>query len=426
MALPGVTTVLKDRFFTLTRTDAPFGPRVLAMATRDTADGTADAQGNHVANYDPYSPRTEADVIAAFGNGSGCHRAYLELIAGGATRVVVLAIPSGTTDVQLASDAILDPAFEAAEVARPDIIVPWGRGGHPTDWESPATPNAKEIGFHADNTTAGSLTGNLAQKVANKCQLLTDRTHPCFAVMGIKPWLGTEGATPAATGIENITSTSMGTHVALANLTDHGATAFGMNGQYLTVIGAELNVSGYPQNATDRTKSGDFGYSNGACLLAGHLSQLDPWRAITGKQIFNVTGMRYNPTRVQQQSMIDKGIVPITLDFNRVPIWVDGLTFGKSTSDYTRLSTLRIAFTAIQGVRQVAQQFIGEAATLHNRNALDTAVTSMLRGMTQLGAITDSDFVITYIPRENKAIIDLVMRPVFELRNIEISIAVDL
>jgi hypothetical protein len=223
-----------------------------------------------------------------------------------------------------------------------------------------------------------------------------------------------------------MTAASMSTHLGLTNLTNREDSGFGLDGQYLTVVGAELNVAGYPQNTTDRTKAGIYGYSNGAATLAGHLAQLDPWRAVTGKAIFNVTGMRYNATRTQQENLVNKGVVPVTLDYNRVPIWVDGLTFGRATSDYTRMTTLRIAFAAIQGTRQVAQQFIGEAATLQNRNALETAITSLLRGMTQLGAITDSDFVVTYVPRENKAIIDLVIRPVFELRNIEISIAVDL
>lgn len=427
MALPGVSTVLKDRFFTLSRTDAPLGPRVLAIATRNTADMTADAQGNAVANYDPYAPRNEADCIAAFGDGSGCHRAYLEMVAGGATRIALVALPTGTTDAMIEgtsagvnSEVVLDQAFAAAEIARPDIIVPWGRGGHPNDWQNPATPGDDvPFGFRADNTN--TLTHNLAQQVAAKCRDITDRTYPCFAVMGIKPFVGT-----AAAATENMTAASMSTHLGLAALTDREASGFGLDGQYLMVVGAELNVAGYPQNATDRSKAGIYGYANGAATLAGHLAQLDPWRAVTGKSIFNVTGMRYNATRTQQENLVGKGIVPVTLDYNRVPVWVDGLTFGKSTSDYSRMTTLRIAFAAIQGVRQVAQQFIGEAATLQNRNALETAITSLLRGMTQLGAITDSDFVVTYVPRANKALIDLVLRPVFELRNIEISIAVDL
>src|SRR5882757_5635339 len=152
MALPGVTTVLKDRFYTLTQTNPPAGPRVLGIATRNTADGTEDAAGNAVMNYDPYSPRTEQDCIAAFGNGSGAHRVYLELAAGGASRISIVAVPSGTADNALSG--VIDLAFDAAETARPDIIVPWGRGGHPNDWQQPATPGDDlKIGFSASDPT---------------------------------------------------------------------------------------------------------------------------------------------------------------------------------------------------------------------------------------------------------------------------------
>lgn len=426
MPLPGVTTVLKDRFYTLSRTDVPAGPRVLAIAPRDTANQTADAAGRPVPDYDPYAPRSEADCIAAFGEGSGCHRAYLEMVAGGAIAPIVVALPDNTTDAMISGSAtgvdgedVIDMAFEAAETVRPDIIVPWGRGGHINDWESPATPgNDLPIGFHADNVVG--TTNNMAAQVAAKCSEITDRSHPCFAIMGVAPWRGT-----GAASTENMTAASISEHLGMATLVDH-ETAFGADGHFLTVVAAELNVAGYPQNSTDRTRAGVFGYANGAATYAGFLSQLNPWTAPTGRSIFNVTGMRYNPTRPQQQALINKGLVPVSMDFNRVPVWVDGQTFAKETSDYLRLTTLRIAFAAVQGVRQIAQTFIGEAATLHNRNALETSITSLLRGMTQVGSLIDSDFVVTYVPRESKAIVDLVLRPVFELRNIEISVSVDL
>ena len=77
-------------------------------------------------------------------------------------------------------------------------------------------------------------------------------------------------------------------------------------------------------------------------------------------------------------------------------------------------------------VRQSCQKFIGQPSTLQVRNSMETAITSALRGMQQLGAILDSDFNIKYIAAESKALIDLVLTPAFELRNIEVQIAVDL
>lgn len=417
MALPGVTTVLKDRFFTMTRTDAPVGPRVLAIATRDTLDTEVDTSGSIVPSYDPYAPRGEADCIAAFGEGSGCHRAYLEMVAGGAVRPTLVAIPAASadtpmTDANLHSDATLSLAFDAAETARPDIIVPWGRGGHPADWQNPATPaDDVPFGFYAD--AAGLL-----QKIADRVRDISNRSHPCFAVMGVKPYVGT-----GTSATENMPAANISTHLALASLPNNETVT---DGQYVSVVACELNLTGYPQHPTIPGLAGAFGYSNGAAVYAGHASQLDSWQAMTGKSIFNVTGVRYNPTRPQQEAVSVMGAMPVALNFNRVPVWVDGATFGTPNSDYIRLSTLRITFDAVLGIRQIAQSYIGEPATLANRNAFETSLTGFLKGMQQLGALYDSAFSVSYISRQNKAIVDLVLRPVFELRNIEISIAVDL
>ena len=409
MALPGVTTVLRDRFYQLSRTDIPTGPRVLAIAPRTTADGTGG-----VADYDPYLARDEQTVVTNFGYGSGAHRAYLELVSGGAARIYLVALPSATTDVSLAGTGTgnpLDTAFDAAETAQPDIIVPWGRGGHPYLWENPATPGNDSvfIGVSADN--ASSTSTSYVKRVADRCADITNRSHPVFGVIGVKPY-----DTPGISSV--MTASQIATHLTGGGtLLGKDNAGFGNNGPYVSVVGTEVLPLGYPA---------EFGYANGACTYAAHLSQLNSWSAPTGKVLYNVAGLRYNPTRTQQQALVDKGIQPVALDFNRTPRWVDGVTYAKVGSDYQRLSTIRIVFDAVLMVRQVAQQFIGEGATLQQRNSLETAITSGLRGMQTVGALLASDFVVTYVPAENKAIIDLVITPAFELRNIEVSVSVQL
>jgi hypothetical protein len=46
--------------------------------------------------------------------------------------------------------------------------------------------------------------------------------------------------------------------------------------------------------------------------------------------------------------------------------------------------------------------------------------------MQQIGALLDSDFTVSYIPAENKAIVDLVLTPAFELKNIDVQVAINL
>jgi hypothetical protein len=131
LALPGVSVQIQDRFFALSRTDVPVGPRVCAIAKRSTADATGG-----VRDLDAYEATSESDVIDAFGENSNLHKAFVELISGGAQRIILVALPSDSvfnhTTATVTSSAyggdVFNAAFEAAEAAQVDVIVPWGAG----------------------------------------------------------------------------------------------------------------------------------------------------------------------------------------------------------------------------------------------------------------------------------------------------------
>jgi len=426
MAIPGVKTIIKDRFYSISRSDLPVGPRVVVIAKRTTAAGT----GN-VPDLDAVQVTNEADAITAFGNGSDLHRAFIELVASGAERIYMVPLPSNpvfvpggastAADVTSSSVSVFDAAFEAAESVLPDIIIPWGRGGHPTQWGATPSENTATLGFYADDTT--TVTNSMATRVARKCADISQNSHPCFAVMGIKPYLGAS---------EVMTPSVVSTHLGLTNLADRNqdiATTttdsagnivyvrLAEAGRHLFLVAAELIPTGY-----DST----WGYSNGAASLAGTLTRLASYTSPSNKVLYNITTMRYNPSRVAQASIGSSGINSVALNFNRVPIFAEGLTFAADTSDYTRISTMRIISECSLLVRQVCQKFVGEASTIQVRNSMETAVTSALRGMMQLGALLDADFAVSYIANENKAIIDLVVTPAFELKSIEVRLSVNL
>lgn len=425
MALPGVKTIVKDRFYSVSRQDTPVGPRICVVGMRNTADGT----GN-VADLDIVQVTKEIDVITAFGEGSQLHRAYKELIAAGGDRIFMVPLPSDTqynhSTGALTSGGIdiFDDAFAAAEVSIPDIIVPWGRGGVPSDWQDPATPDDDLVyGFYANNTS--TVSQNWAYKVAEKVREISENTSPCVAVMGVKPFIGT-GTSP-----EVMTPANVSTHLALTNLPNKnaasgGSLTWGDLGRYVIVIAAEVKPVSYSSANFE-----DFGYANGATTFAASLSRMASYVSPVNKTVFNITRLRYNPTRTQLSKndgtgVVDKGVNAIILNFNRVPVYAEGITFAPAVSDYVRISTSRIVNEATLVVRQVCQKFIGEASTMQVRNSMETAITSGLRGMQQLGALLDSDFTVSYIPSENKALIDLVLTPAFELKTIEVSIAVNL
>jgi hypothetical protein len=436
-----VSTVIKDRFYSLSRTNIPNGPRIAVIGRRTLSydeaatpvtntDGTNTYlnRADEIPDLDPYNAINEKDVIEIFGYGSDLHRAFKEAIAGGARRVTLIALPEDTVfdhnngiiesaayTASAGSNTLFADAFAAAEAARANMVVPYGRGAGPNEFQNPATPSDdQEIGFHADNTSTAA--NSWLYKVATQCAAITANSHPCFAIMGIKPYVGASGSSGS------MTPAAVNGHIGtggLANLISREDSTLDNDGIYVSVVAAEMTPVGYNAVTT-------FGYSNGATMYAGALSQLVSWSAPTGKTAFNVASLRYNPTRTQQQNLIDAGIVPVALDFNRVPRWVDGQTFSKEASDYARLTTLRIVFDAVQMVRGVSQKFIGEASNLEARNSLDTAIYTGLRTMQQEGALLSSDFTVRYVSSENKAVIDLVIQPAFELRNIEVSVSVQL
>lgn len=427
MAIPGVKTIIKDRFYSISRQDLPVGPRVVVIARRNNDDG----DGN-VPNLDAVQVSNEADVITAFGEDSDLHRAYIELISAGAERIYMVPLPSdtefqrGTSSVTADvldgdGESIFDAAFEAAESALPDIIVAWGSGGLPSSWAATPSTDNDSLGFYANDTA--TIDRSMAARVARKCKEISENTHPCFAVMGVKPYVGAS---------EIMTPSVVSTHLALATLANRDGdlstpttnssgeiiyTRLAEAGRHLFVIASELIPVGYKET---------WGYANGASSLAGSLSRLASYTSPSNKVLYNVGSLRYNPTRTTQSSLSDKGVNAVALNFNRVPIFAEGLSFAASTSDYTRISTMRIISECSLLVRQVCQKFVGEASTIQVRNSMETAITSALRGMMQLGALLDADFAVSYIPNQNKAIIDLVVTPAFELKSIEVRLSVNL
>jgi hypothetical protein len=431
MAIPGVKTIIRDRFYTTSRQDTPTGPRIVAIARRTTPNGT-----DGITDLDLVRASNEKDVIDAFGDSSDLHRAYVELVTAGANRVHLVALPSDTVfnhslgtvtsssyvSSNNPSGDVFDDAFAAAEAIGPDIILPWGRGGHPLDWQNPATPSDDpEYGFHADNTTV--LANNWAYKCAVKAKEISENINPCMVVMGVKPYLSSS---------ENMTAAEGRDHLALADLPDKNMTiedpdddvsqVFSDYGPYLVVIAAEIKT------VVPRSAAGlyDFGYSNGAPNLAANLALTPSFSSLYNKPLYNVDLLRYVPGRSIQASLTAKGVNSVVLNFNKLAVYAESITFSANNSDYVRITTKRIVDEATNIVRQVCARFIGEPSNIQNRNAMETAITSGLRGMQILGALLASDFAVSYIPSQNKAVIDLVLTPAFELRNIEVRVAISL
>lgn len=409
MALPGVRTTILDRFYTQARTDLPGGPLIAVIGKRNNATSATSP------DFIPYLATSEQDVITQFGEDSQLHRAYYELSTGGASRCAFIPLPSNTTfnhsngtiaSASYATLNIFDEAFSAVEAIRADIVVPWGRGGDSTDWDDYATPvatpgNNSSDYFYADNSS-NSL-NSWAKKVADKCSEITYNSYPIIGVIGVAPLVGPENPTP----------TQLNTGVNLTNLVSREVFT---TGEYLSIVATEV----HPISAPD-----SWGWSNGACLYAALIARLSSWSATSNKPMYNIDKLRYNVTRTQAETLSGKGVVAGMLDFSRIPKWVDGATFAKSTSDFVRLTTIRIVYDAVKLVKSVAQNYVGEGMSIQMQNAFHTQISSSLQSMTKLGAINQSDFRVQYSPAENKAFVDLAIVPAFELREVIIQVSVN-
>jgi len=278
------------------------------------------------------------------------------------------------------------------------------------------------MGFQADNSS--SPTSSLAVRVAKKVAWITSESNPCFAVMGCTPYVGV-----SAYATESVQASQLATYLNYSNLIPAGDAGFSDTGPYLIVVGAEARPTTYPNDdpASWPIQTGSsFGYSNGAGLYAGFISTLAAYNAPTGKSPFNISSVRWLPTLSQQAAMSTSQMVPLATNYLNAPVWVDAPTFAAPSSDYARLTTLRITFDAVQLVRAASLPFVGQGATLANKAAFDTAVSSALRSMTIAGALVSSDYNITYTPASNSAEVDLVLTPAFEIRTITISVSINL
>ena len=168
--------------------------------------------------------------------------------------------------------------------------------------------------------------------------------------------------------------------------------------------------------------------TDGAASYAGLINSLAPHSATTNKfvgglfphkdlsrvQANAITGMR-NVTMYRRS----KGYV-VTKDVTSAH------NVNKYTrSDYVLLTTLRITEAAVDGIRAIAENYLGEANNAARINALDNEINGFLLGM-KGSALNGFDFVISSTPEERVLgvlNIDLTIVPAFEITDINLTVS---
>ena len=172
-------------------------------------------------------------------------------------------------------------------------------------------------------------------------------------------------------------------------------------------------------------------FVSGATHYAALISQLPAQSAPTNKVLKGARAVRYSYSLRQLNALTGKKYVTFRLK-NGSLIVTDGITTAPSiayggtvrSSDYARLSTLRITQTAVEVVREACDPFIGEPNQMPQYNALNAAIKGALEAMRVAGALSDYSFsVIADSQTLDRAKVTLSLIPMFELRRITVDVS---
>ena len=142
-------------------------------------------------------------------------------------------------------------------------------------------------------------------------------------------------------------------------------------------------------------------YGSPAIAYAALNATLKAQSAPTNKALPGCTGMRYKFSNKQLNELTGNRFVTFKLKnegvstASKVPYVVDGCTCGASTSDYTRLTTVKVVTKCVDEVREVADPFIGEPNTVEQRNALAALISKRLTYLKEQGVIQYFEFEIS-------------------------------
>ena len=185
-------------------------------------------------------------------------------------------------------------------------------------------------------------------------------------------------------------------------------------GKFITVIAG-------PEIVLSSPRLGPYA-TNSAAAFAGFISTLPANVFATNKVMGYAMGLkaRFSNSQLNTLSMKRYASYKYKDDGVTVAI-VDAPTSAKSTSDYTRLSTVCAIRTVINDLRTTADPFLGQPNTVQSRNALSAALDKVLFQHKEAGSIQDYSFVVVASAMDEllgRAQVELTIVPAQELRQL--------
>ena len=217
----------------------------------------------------------------------------------------------------------------------------------------------------------------------------------------------------------------------------HGNTLAQIKANVDRLVNSKNEYSGYvqvvaaPELGYVLPGKNDLYFANGVVTYAALVSTLAAESAPTNKKVSGVSGIHYNLSLRQLNDLTGAKYVTFRLKNGQVVV-TDGVTTApdylvggtKQSSDYTRLSTLRITQTAAQLVRNATEKFIGEPNRAPQYNSMNATIKASLEAMKNAGALTDYRFTVVSRGRMlDEAVVTLELIPAFEMKKITVNVS---
>jgi len=281
-------------------------------------------------------------------------------------------------------------------------------------------------GVYADSKVSASVSANTFHyELALLCAVLTYRTKMTHGFIDMKP---------------NTNTTLVGIQAYVDKLLEYenihymkdseGSVIYDEDGNPMDIGWYTSAVVG-PEPVCTSSTLGTY-YGSSAIAYAALNASLSAQSAPTNKKLPGCTGMRFKFSNKQLNDLTGNRFVTFklknegTTTATKIPYVVDGCTCGASTSDYKRLTTVKVVTQVIDEVREVADPFIGEPNTVEQRNALAALISKRLSVLKENGVIQYSEFEIaatTTQVLEGECSIALTLVPPQELRKITTVVA---
>ena len=250
-------------------------------------------------------------------------------------------------------------------------------------------------GAYANAKISPSISKNsFHDELATLCFVLTYRTKMCHGFIDVKP-----NSDTSLVGVQNYVD-SLLQYENVHFLCDYDGVALKDEDGNPVDIGRYTSCVVGPDLICTSPTLGTY-YGSPAIAYAALNANIKAQSAPTNKQVPGCTGMRFKFSNKQLNELIENRFVVFTLknegatNASNVPYVVDGCTSSLPDSDYARISTVKVVTKVIDGIREVADPFLGEPNTDVQRNALAAQVSKYLSKCCEEGIVlNEPDFEI--------------------------------